>query len=47
MCYRINQVHPGDEYMLVCIAREWMLETLKDKQKVNQCYPAVRHQVNL
>lgn len=32
------------EHMLVCITREWMLETLKDKEKMNQWYPAVRHQ---
>lgn len=33
--------------MLVCITREWMLETLKDKEKMNQWYPAVRHQAIL
>lgn len=43
----IKSADPDGEHMLVCITREWMLETLKDKEKMNQWYPAVRHEAIL
>lgn len=43
----IKCTDPDGEHMLACITREWMLETLKDKGKMNQYQPAVRQQANL